>query len=108
MLRIEKASAAYGRATSLREVSLVVNDGEIVTLIGANGAGKSTAIKLLCRFYDPESGRVTLDGIDLRDLSLDGLRRQITVLFQEPVHYHTTAAENIALGDLAASPDMPE
>ena len=93
---------------ALEDFALKIPAGQIVALVGSNGAGKSTVIKLLCRFYDPESGRVTLDGNDLRDLSLDGLRRQITVLFQEPVHYHTTAAENIALGDQAASPGRPE
>jgi len=87
--------------------NLDIPAGKIVALVGANGAGKSTLVKLICRFYDPEAGRVTLDGSDLRDLPLDWLHRQITVLFQEPVHYHTAAARNIATGDLSASPGMP-
>lgn len=93
---------------ALENFTLNIPAGQIAALVGVNGAGKSTAIKLLCRFYDPQAGRIALDGVDLRHLSLDGLRRQITVLFQEPVHYHTTAAENIALGDLASAPGVPE
>lgn len=93
--------------TALEAFDLTIPAGKIVALVGANGAGKSTVVKLACRFYDPEAGHVTLNGVDLRDLSLAWLRRQITVLFQEPVHFHTTAARNIILGDLAAAPDLP-
>ncbi|MCR4309707.1 MAG: ATP-binding cassette domain-containing protein, partial [Deltaproteobacteria bacterium] len=69
---------------------------------------KTTLVKLLCRFYDPEKGRITADGSDLRDLRQDEWRRQITVLFQEPVRYHVTASENIAHGDHAAAPNPGE
>ncbi len=93
---------------ALEDFSLTVPAGQIVALVGPNGAGKSTLIKLLCRFYDPDSGRIELDGIDLRGLPIADLRRLITILFQEPVHYNATAAENIALGDLAASPGRAE
>ncbi|NOX60438.1 MAG: ABC transporter ATP-binding protein [Chloroflexi bacterium] len=89
---------------ALDGLDLVLPPGQIVALVGKNGAGKSTIAKLICRFYDPSVGRVLLNGRDIRDLPLDWLRRQITVLFQESVHYHTTAARNIALGDLAAEP----
>jgi ATP-binding cassette subfamily B protein len=58
--------------------------------------------------YDPETGSVTLDGVNLREMSIAALRRQITVLFQQPMQYHTTAAENIALGNLAAEPGEAE
>jgi ATP-binding cassette subfamily B protein len=89
---------------ALDDFSLEIPAGRITAVVGPNGAGKSTLIKLLCRFYDPEAGHVELDGADLRDLPLGALRRGITVLFQEPVHYSETAARNIALGDLAAEP----
>lgn len=92
----------------LRELSLEIPAGSIAAIVGANGAGKSTLVKLLCRFYDPESGDILLDGTRLRDLRLVELRRLVTVLFQEPVRYHTTAAENIALGDLASGADTSE
>ena len=105
-IRFEAVTFRYPESErlALDHLSVEVPAGQMVAFVGANGAGKSTLIKLLCRFYDPDGGRITLDGIDLRDMSLDDLRRQITVLFQEPVRYHTTVAENIALGDLAAEP----
>ena len=93
---------------ALDRFSLTIPAGHTVALVGANGAGKSTLIKLLCRLYDPEAGSITLDGIDIREMSLEALRRQITVLFQQPMQYHTTAAENIALGNLAAEPGEAE
>lgn len=89
---------------ALRELDLLIPAGQTVAIVGANGAGKTTLAKLLCRFYDPEAGSVKLDGIDVRELRIGDLRRLITILFQEPVRYHTTAAENIALGDLEATP----
>jgi ATP-binding cassette, subfamily B, bacterial len=90
--------------TALHDFNLNIPAGQITAIVGTNGAGKSTLIKLLCRFYDAEAGRVLIDGTDLRDLSLDELWRIITVLFQEPVHYHDTAARNIAFGDFATTP----
>jgi ATP-binding cassette subfamily B protein len=89
----------------LDNFSLDIPAGGIVALVGDNGAGKSTLIKLLCRFYDPDKGRITVDDLDVKELDIEAWRRRITVLFQEPVHYHATAAENIAQGDLAATPE---
>jgi len=71
----------------------------MVAFVGPNGSGKSTLVKLLCRLYDPQQGRIELDGIDLRDLAPEELRKQITAVFQEPVRYNATGAESIALGD---------
>ena len=82
---------------------LFIPAGKTVAIVGANGAGKSTLIKLICRLYDPEKGRIELDGVDLRELSLQELRRSVAVLFQEPVRYNETVAENIGLGNLAAA-----
>lgn len=93
---------------ALENFSLHIPAGKIVAIVGANGAGKSTLVKILCRFYDPESGRVELDGIDVRDFSLDQLRRMTTVLFQFPINYQATAAQSIAMGDLEAKPGAPE
>jgi ATP-binding cassette subfamily B protein len=84
---------------ALRDFWLDVPAGKIVAIVGENGAGKSTLIKLLCRFYDPEAGSVEMDGVDLRTIDLDELRRRIAVLFQEPAHYNATVAENIAPGN---------
>jgi ATP-binding cassette subfamily B protein len=92
----------------LQDFDLVLGAGKIAAIVGENGEGKTTLIKLLCRFYDPEKGRITVDGFDLRELRQDEWRRQITVLFQEPVRYHVTAAENIAHGDHDATPGAGE
>jgi ATP-binding cassette, subfamily B, bacterial len=93
---------------ALQNFNLQLAAGHITAIVGANGAGKSTLIKLLCRFYDPQEGRVCLDGIDLREIPLDELRRAVTVLFQQPVHYNATVAENIALGDIRGNPSVEE
>jgi ATP-binding cassette subfamily B protein len=106
-IRFEEVTFRYpdSEGTTLRDFDLTIPGGSIVAIVGANGAGKSTLIKLLCRFYDPDSGRILMDGINLRRFSLGALRRQITILFQEPVKYQGTFSENIALGDLAAAND---
>jgi len=85
----------------LHNFNLTLKAGEIAAIVGGNGEGKTTLIKLLCRFYDPEKGRVTVDGCDLRDFQQSEWRRQVTVLFQEPMRYNVTVGENIAHGDIA-------
>lgn len=85
----------------LENFNLTIPSGKIVAIVGDNGAGKSTLIKLLCRFYDPDLGDIELDGINLRDFAVEKLRGLITVLFQFPISYYITAAQNIALGDLS-------
>ncbi|HEX2035626.1 MAG TPA: ATP-binding cassette domain-containing protein, partial [Chloroflexota bacterium] len=89
----------------LRDLSLHLAPGECVALVGANGAGKTTIIKLLLRLYDPSAGRILLDGVDLRAYDLDALRREVSVVFQDFVRYELTAGENVAVGDLAALGD---
>ncbi|WP_212845824.1 ABC transporter ATP-binding protein [Catellatospora sp. IY07-71] len=84
----------------LRGVSLTLPAGQAVALVGRNGAGKSSLVKLLCRFYDPTRGAIRWDGVDLRDLPLDELRRRLGVAFQDFMAYDLSAAENIGLGDL--------
>ncbi|MGH9768519.1 MAG: ABC transporter ATP-binding protein [Blastocatellia bacterium] len=86
----------------LRNFDFKLSAGKITAIVGLNGAGKTTLIKLICRFYDPQSGGVLIDGVDIRRMKLDDLRRMITVLFQQPVHYNVTVAENIRLGDATA------
>ena len=101
-IRFEKVSFTYpgGFHRALDGFDLEIPKGKVVALVGHNGAGKSTLIKLLCRFYDPDAGRILLDGVDLREMDQAALRRQITVLFQDPVHYHASVRENIAFADL--------
>jgi ATP-binding cassette subfamily B protein len=84
----------------LEDINLHINPGQIIALVGENGSGKTTLIKLLCRLYDPTDGRITFDGIDLRDLKTSDLRRQISVIFQDYTHYNLTARENIWLGNV--------
>jgi len=92
---------------ALENFNLTIPAGRTIAIVGANGAGKTTLIKLLCRFFDPESGSVEIDGIDLRQLSVDGLRKMITIMFQQPVNYQDTARQNIALGNLETAEDSP-
>lgn len=92
----------------LRDFSLEIPAGKIVAIVGLNGAGKSTLFKLLCRLYDVDSGSVTIDGVDLRRMKLRDLRRMITALFQSPVRYSQSVSDNIAFGDLAATPSDDE
>lgn len=92
---------AYADAThaTLDNISLTIRPGEHIALVGANGAGKTTLVKLLCRLYDPTAGRITIDGIDLRELDLAVLRRHISVVFQDYAHYQLSARENIWFGN---------
>jgi len=94
-----------GSRTVLEDVTLNIEPGEHIALVGENGAGKTTLVKLLCRLYDPTEGRITLDGVDLRELETQALRQEITVVFQDFAKYHMTARDNIRLGNLALSPD---
>jgi ATP-binding cassette subfamily B protein len=89
------------RKWALSEVSFTV-PVERVAIVGTNGAGKSTLLRLVLRFIDPDEGRVVLDGRDLRDYTLDSVRRQISAVFQESVFFGLSVRENIALGDPAA------
>jgi ATP-binding cassette subfamily B protein len=93
---------------ALNDFNLTVPAGMVVAIVGANGAGKSTLVKLLCRLYDPDNGRITVDGTDLKALPLEAVRNLITVLFQQPVSYNATAAQNISLGDLKANAPLTE
>ncbi|HLK59859.1 MAG TPA: ABC transporter ATP-binding protein [Chthonomonadaceae bacterium] len=94
-----------GTRPVLEDVSLKIRPGEVVALVGENGSGKTSLIKLLCRLYDPTEGRITLDGSDLRDFETVALRREISVIFQDYVHYQMTAEENIWLGKSESPPD---
>ena len=87
---------------ALQDFSLTVEPGETVALVGPSGAGKSTVFQLLLRFHDPEAGRITLDGVDLRELEPEVLRRQVALVPQDPVIVGTTARETIRYGRLEA------
>ncbi|MEM1117944.1 MAG: ABC transporter ATP-binding protein [Bacteroidota bacterium] len=94
-------------AWAVRHLSFTLRAGEALALVGENGAGKTTLVKLLARLYDPEEGRILLDGRDLRDYDLDSLRSAVGVIFQDFVRYHLTASENIAVGRISERDDRP-
>lgn len=96
-ITFEGVSFSYpGRAPVLSNVSLAIAPGEIVALTGANGTGKSTLIRLLLRFYDPQAGRIMIDGTDIADLQVQDLRRQFGYVPQRPLLFNGTIRENIA------------
>ncbi len=79
----------------------MISPGQTIALVGENGSGKTTLVKLLSRLYDPSSGRITIDNLDLRCLSPTAWRREISVILQDYVHYNMTARENIWFGDIS-------
>ena len=89
----------------LQDLSFSVRRGECLALVGHNGAGKTTIVKLLLRLYDPSAGRILLDGVDLREYDLEDLRREIGAVFQDFVRFELTAGENIGLGDVQSMKD---
>lgn len=108
-IRFENVGFRYPGAArdALHGIHLHLPPGQIVGMVGANGSGKSTLIRLLCRLYDPTEGRITLDGIDIRELDPEAYRQAIRVLFQDFTRYSETARENIRIGDLTADPTSP-
>jgi ATP-binding cassette subfamily B protein len=98
--RFEDVHFAYPGAAKpvLNGISFQLAPGRKIALLGENGAGKTTLVKLLCRLYDPSSGRITLDGKDLRDYDPESLRQEIGVIFQDFLKYDATAGDNIGFG----------
>ena len=106
-ITFENVSFTYPGSTDqvLRDLSFAMAPDECVALVGRNGAGKTTIVKLLLRLYDPTSGRILLNGVDLRDYDLNELRRQMGVIFQDFVRYELTAGENIGMGQVELRQD---
>jgi ABC-type multidrug transport system fused ATPase/permease subunit len=103
-VRLEQVSFAYfGRHQVLQDIDLEIAPGRVVALLGATGSGKSSVFNLIPRFYDPTSGRITIDGHDLRRVTLASLRDQIGIVLQETTLFAATLRENIAFGRLNAS-----
>jgi ATP-binding cassette subfamily B protein len=93
---------------ALADVSFEVEPGQLVALVGPSGAGKTTATSLLARFYDPTAGAVRLDGIDLRDVTLESLSRQIGIVFQDTFLFHASVRQNLLYARPEASQDELE
>ena len=91
---------------AVRHLTFTLHAGEVLALVGENGAGKTTLVKLLTRLYDPDEGRILLDGHDLRDYDLETLRGNMGVIFQDFVRYNLSAADNIAVGRIDAREDL--
>ena len=105
LVEFQDVSHSYdGKRPAVIDLSFVVQPGETVALVGATGAGKSTALALLHRAFDPQSGVVKIDNTDIRDLTLSGLRRNIGVVFQEVLLFDRSVAENLRVG----KPDATE
>ena len=90
---------------TVRHLGFTLKAGEVVALVGENGAGKTTLVKLLTRLYDPDEGRILLDGHDLREYDVEELRSSMGVIFQDFVRYNFTAGDNIAFGRISARDD---
>jgi ATP-binding cassette subfamily B protein len=103
--RIEIAGVhfRYGSREVLHGIDLVIEPGEMIGLVGSSGSGKSTLANLVCRFYDPSSGSIRVDGIDLRELAITDYRRNLGCVLQEPFLFFGTIADNIAYGSPGAS-----
>jgi ATP-binding cassette subfamily B protein len=101
-IRVEGVSFRYPGTEGdvLKDVDLTIPAGTALAIVGVNGAGKTTLAKLLAGFYEPTQGRITADGVDLRDLDLDVWRRRLSACFQDFVHFQYTARESVGLGDL--------
>ncbi len=104
-IRFEHVSFDYGGKLVLDDFDLTIPAGQTIALVGASGSGKTTAAMLLPRFYDTAAGRITIDGVDVRDASFDSLRRQIGVVFEEAFLFSDSVADNIRYGRPDASID---
>ena len=102
-IEIKGVHFRYGSREVLHGIDLVIEPGEMIGLVGSSGSGKSTLANLVCRFYDPSSGSIRVDGIDLRELAITDYRRNLGCVLQEPFLFFGTIADNIAYGSPGAS-----
>jgi ABC-type multidrug transport system fused ATPase/permease subunit/GT2 family glycosyltransferase len=108
-VRVEEAEFGYDPGNPvLHGVSIEARPGEVIAIVGPTGAGKTTLVSLLMRFFDPQRGRVLIDGLDVRDYTLRSLRGQVAVVLQDPFILPITVAENIAYGRPDATPEQIE
>jgi ATP-binding cassette subfamily B protein len=101
-IRLDSISFTYPGAQkpALQDISMSIKKGEVIAFVGENGAGKSTLVKLLCRLYLPDTGTITVDGVDIKSLDPEAWRRRLSVLFQDYIRYQLTVEDNIRVGDI--------
>ena len=107
-IRLERVSFDYGKSPALHDVSFTMPAGRMTALVGPSGAGKTTILSLLERFYDPTTGAIRIDGQDLREVAVASLRRHIAIVTQDPQLFECSIKENIRLGRLDADDDAVE
>jgi len=98
-IKFDKVNLKYGKKEALKNISLTINKGEPIALIGDSGGGKSSLINLIVRFYDVSGGKITLNGIDLREFEIKSLREQISLITQRIYIFNDTIAKNVAYGN---------
>jgi subfamily B ATP-binding cassette protein MsbA len=101
----EGVSFKYEDDMVLQDIDLVVEPGQVCAIVGMSGGGKTSLVNLIPRFYDVSNGAITIDGLDIRKISINSLRRQIAIVTQEPILFNDTVRNNIAYGRLDASND---
>ncbi|HSM23664.1 MAG TPA: ABC transporter ATP-binding protein, partial [Anaerolineaceae bacterium] len=102
-VQFEQVSFSYGKQTVIKDIDFEAHPGQIVALLGATGSGKSTIISLIPRFYDPTVGRVLIDDVDIRDVTMQSLRSQIGIVLQETTLFAASIRENISFGQSDAT-----
>ncbi len=103
-IELHRVAFSYGPRRVLHDIDLVIRPGELVGLVGHTGAGKTTLVNLICRFFDVAEGAILVDGVDIRSFPLEAYRRNIGIVLQEPFLFFGTIAENIAYGRPEATP----
>lgn len=109
-IRVENISFRYpgNEKAALRNINLEIKKGQIVALVGPNGAGKSTLVRLLCRLYEPDSGKIVFDDTDIRNYDPESYRKMFSVVFQDFMLYNLSAGENIRIGDIESHADIKD
>jgi ATP-binding cassette subfamily B protein len=107
MIEFKNVNFSYdAKYPAIQNLSFTVQPGQTVALVGSSGAGKSTALSLLYRAFDPHSGSIEIDGIDIKNISLSSLRHNIGVVFQEPLLFNRSIAENLLVGNPEATEEQ--
>ncbi|MEI7832601.1 MAG: ABC transporter ATP-binding protein [bacterium] len=109
-IRFEKVNFCYpgSETPTLSDINIELPPGKVIALVGANGSGKTTLIKLLCRLYDPTTGRITIENTDIRHILPDNWRRQLSVVFQDYLRCLASVYDNIRMGDMTRTPTIDE